>query len=176
MKMQHEMNLDRLRDIVGAYGAAAHRWPADEREAAIALVETSDAARALLDEALQLDLMLDAAPAAEPASDMLVSRIMAARPRAVSGEIVKPTASPAPGFWRGLIAELWPYGTPAVPAGALAASIMLGITFGASAPATLSAMGLGSTSITTTDVAPSDVGEQLVSLAFADTTYPEEWQ
>lgn len=169
-----EMTLTRLRDIVEAYGAAAHRWPASERDAALALIEASDEARALLDDALQLDLMLDAAPAAEPASDMLVSRIMAARPRAVAGIVAQPAATRSSGFWRGLVQDLWPYGTAAVPAGALAASIMLGVTFGLTAPATVSALGFGQNAQTA--AASSDVGDQLVSIALADTAYPEEWQ
>ena len=79
-----DMTLDRLREIVEAYGAAAHRWPVAEREAALALVTGNSDARALVDEALTLDLMLDAAPAPAPASTELVARIMAARPRAVA--------------------------------------------------------------------------------------------
>lgn len=171
------MTLDRLREIVGAYGAAAHRWPAAERAAALALVAGNADARALLDDALRLDLMLDAAPAAEPASDMLVSRIMAARPRAVTtasqANLVR--AAPRRGL-RGLLQVLWPYGSAAFPAGALAASIMLGVGFGATATSTMASLGLSDATQTVASTNTNEFGEQLVAIAFAENTYPEEWQ
>tara|TARA_R110002124_G_scaffold19491_4_gene78120 strand:+ start:122 stop:646 length:525 start_codon:yes stop_codon:yes gene_type:complete len=170
------MNLDRLREIVGAYGAAAHRWPVAERAAALALVAESAEARVLLDDALQLDLMLDAAPAAEPASDMLIARIMAARPRAVAAPrvaVVQPV--PHRGL-RALLQALWPYGPAAFPAGALAASIMLGVSFGATATSTMTSLGLTGTTQTVASANTSEFGEQLVAIAFAENVYPEEWQ
>ena len=174
-----DMTLDRLREIVEAYGAAAHRWPVAERETALALVAADSDARALVDEALTLDLMLDAAPAPEPASAELVARIMAARPRAIPVAAVAPAPEPKGlfGFWKARLQEIWPYGPPAVPAGALAASIMLGVGFGFSAPTMATTLGnfalaqTASTSATTTDV-----NDQLVVLAFADDQYPQEWQ
>ena len=167
------MTLDRLRDVVGAYGAAAHRWPVADRAAALALVAESAEARALLDDALKLDLMLDAAPAPEPASDLLVSRIMAARPRSVPVAVVQPTSR------RGLRAffqDIWPYGSAAVPAGALAASIMLGAGFGLTATSTMTSLGLTGTTQTVAAKSTSELGEQLVAIAFAENAYPEEWQ
>lgn len=172
------MTLDRLREIVEAYGAAAHRWPAGERQAALTLVADSAAARALLDEALELDRMLDAAPAVAPASDMLVSRIMAARPRAVPSMLpVGKSVSEVrgSGFWKSLLQDIWPYGSPAFPAGALAASIVLGVSIGLSAPSAATALGLATTTATASNTTP-ELGEQLVVLALAETNYPEEWQ
>ncbi len=172
--MTMAITLDRFREIVGAYGAAAHRWPVAECAAALALVAENAEARALLDDALQLDLMLDAAPAAEPASDLLIARIMAARPRAV----VPPRASVVQSVPRrgllSLLQVLWPYGSAAFPAGALAASIMLGVGFGATATSTMVSLGLADT--TQTAASTSEFGEQLVAIAFAENTYPEEWQ
>jgi len=175
-----DMTLDRLREIVEAYGAAAHRWPVAEREAALALVAANSDARALVDEALTLDLMLGAAPAPEPASAELVAGIMAARPRAVPVAAVASAPEPKGlfGFWKARLQEIWPYGPPAVPAGALAASIMLGVGFGFSAPTMATTLGnfaltqTASTATTTT----TDVNDQLVVLAFADDQYPQEWQ
>lgn len=172
-----DMTLDRLREIVEAYGAAAHRWPVAEREAALALVASNSDARALVDEALTLDLMLDAAPAPEPASAELVARIMAARPRAIPAVAPAPAAEPKGrfGFWKARLQEIWPYGPPAIPAGALAASIMLGVGFGFSVPT--AATTLGNISLTrTASTTTSDVNDQLVVLAFADDQYPQEWQ
>ena len=174
-----DMTLDRLREIVEAYGAAAHRWPVAEREAALALVAANSDARALVDEALTLDLMLDAAPAPEPASAELVARIMAARPRAVPAAAVVRAPEPKGffGFWKARLQEIWPYGPPAVPAGALAASIMLGVGFGFSVPTAATTLGnfaLTQTASTTTTT--TDVNDQLVVLAFADDQYPQEWQ
>lgn len=176
--MDMAMTLDRLREIVEAYGAAAHRWPLAEREAALALVAANDKARALIDEALTLDLMLDAAPAVEPASDELVSRIMAARPRAVPAVMVDWPVSNGPlGFLKARLQEIWPYGPPAIPAGALAASIMLGVGFGFSVPTAATALGnLSLTSQTAGTITTSDLSDQLVVLAFAENQYPQEWQ
>lgn len=172
--MNKQMSLQRLSDILAAYGAAAHRWPVDERDACLALVSADPQARAMLDEALGLDLLLDQAPAIPAPSDMLVSRIMAARPRAVPRELAATARAPRPaGFWRGLIRDIWPYGSPALPAGALAASIMLGISLGFFSPASMVGLGNGAA---TASAGTSDIGEQLVVLAFAENTYPEEWQ
>lgn len=176
--MDKVMTLDRLREIVEAFGAAAHRWPVSERQAALTLVAKSAEARALVDEALTLDLMLDAAPAAAPASEMLVSRIMAARPRAVP--LTMPVGRPASakrgtGFWKSLLQDVWPYGSPAFPAGALAASIALGVSIGLSAPSAAIALGLATTTTTVSSTTP-ELGEQLVVLALAENNYPEEWR
>ena len=172
------MTLDRLSEIVEAYGAAAHRWPLAEREAALAFIAANEEARALVDEALTLDLMLDLAPAPEPVSNELVARIMAARPRALPGVAVadRPVPKGVFGFWKARLQEIWPYGPPAIPAGALAASIMLGVGFGFSVPTTATALGnLGLTS-QTASATSTDLSDQLVVLAFADNQYPQEWQ
>jgi hypothetical protein len=164
--MSSKMTLERFAAIMDAYGTSPERWPADEHAAAEALLAETPAAQALATEAAKLDLMLAAAPVEAP-SAALVERLMAARPRAA-------TVAPAPqgnkGIFRRLIETLWPYGSPVVPTGALAASIMLGVA-------------LGSVSeISVLDVAPAnaasaemETGERLVALALADTAWPEEW-
>jgi len=167
-----DMTLERLEELVGAYGASAHRWPAAERAATEALLAQSADARALVGRAAELDALLDMAPSAVP-SPMLVSGIMATRPRPASPAIVSARTRPSP--WRSLARAVWPYGSPAFPAGALAASIMLGITFGVAVPSSLSLLGI--TGSATASVATSNgTGEQLVSLALAENDYPEEWQ
>jgi hypothetical protein len=77
------------------------------------------------------------------------------------------------GFWRSLVREVWPYGSPALPAGALAASILMGVSVGLSAPTALAAL---YTTDTTATATTTTWGDQLVELALADTNYPEEWQ
>jgi hypothetical protein len=168
--MSGKMTMQRLSEIVDAYGAATHRWPAAERDVALALVASNAEARQLVDAASELDMMLDAAPAAEAASPDLLARIMAARPRVVVAAAQRVAKA---GFWKSLINDIWPYGSPAFPAGALAASIVLGVSFGLSAPSAMAAMGLGTQQTTT----PSgDVGERLVAMALSENTYTEEFQ
>jgi hypothetical protein len=74
------LSFDRLAEILEAYGAAAERWPAEERMAAERLIAQSAAARALWEEAAALDRMLDNVPAS-PAAPALAARVLAAAPR-----------------------------------------------------------------------------------------------
>lgn len=163
--MNREISLERFAAIVDAYGASPMRWPADERGAAEALLAISADARALLDEARMLDGVLAAAPVEAP-SDALVARLMAARPR---------PATPVPAgkprsIFRELISAIWPYGSPAIPAGALAASIMLGIALGSvSEIAVLNGSQIAAAS------GESEADERLIALALADIDWPEEW-
>lgn len=177
--MHREMTLERLTEIVEAYGASPLRWPVAEREAAKALLAREPHARALADDARKLDAFLDAAPDGL-ASDALVSRIMAARPRAVptkAGNIARGQSSGG-SLWRALVQTVWPYGSPAFPAGALAASVMLGVTLGLALPSAVSAVGLSTatTTATTASATTNAAGEQLVAFALAENEYPEDWQ
>lgn len=52
------MTLDRLREILDAYGADQDRWPAAEREAVLALLAASPEARAAARAAMALDDLL----------------------------------------------------------------------------------------------------------------------
>lgn len=172
--VKNDMTLARLSELVGAYGASAVRWPEAERVAAEALLAGSADARALVAEARELDLLLDMAPSATASSD-LAARIMAARPRAASGRIVS-AGRERPGLWRAIARMVWPYGSPAFPAGALAASIMLGVTFGASFSSSIAAFGLTTTQVADSAATATGSGEQLVSLALAENDYPEDWK
>lgn len=160
------MTLERFAAIVDAYGAAPARWPADERAAAEALLAVTPAAQALAVEAAELDLMFAAAPVEAP-SAALVERLMAARPRAA---VVVPTPQEDKGFFRRLIEVLWPYGSPAIPTGALAASIMLGLVLGS-----VTEVSVLNLSPANAAAAEMETGERLVALALADATWPEEW-
>lgn len=53
-----EMNLERFKEIVEAYGAVPERWPALERQSAIAFVAETPEAQAILDKERHLDDLL----------------------------------------------------------------------------------------------------------------------
>jgi hypothetical protein len=74
------ITMERLAELLDAYGAAPERWPEAERHAARQLVDGSLAARALYREAEALDRELDVLPP-EPPSALLVARVLAAAPR-----------------------------------------------------------------------------------------------
>jgi hypothetical protein len=179
--VQSEMSRQRLAEIVAAFGAASERWPAAERAAAEALVARSTDARALLAEARELDALLDAAPDAT-ATPVLLSRIMASRPAAARPGHAAPGLRSGAGRgapvepWRALVRAVWPYGSPAFPAGALAFSIVLGLTIGFTSPTTVTALGISASTGTSTSSASGTAGDQLVALALADNDYPEEWK
>lgn len=75
-----DMTLDRLDELLDAYGARPERWPDGERDAALALVAGVPAARARVDAAAALDAVLDRAPAVA-SSAALAGRILAGAPR-----------------------------------------------------------------------------------------------
>lgn len=164
--MDREITLERFTAIVDAYGASPARWPSGERRAAEALLAVSADARALLAEACALDGMLAAAPVEAP-SGALVERLMASRPRPATAKVSSPKQQ---GFFRELISAIWPYGSPALPTGALAASIMLGIALGSvSEIAVLDGNQIAAASD------EAEAGDRLIALALADITWPEEW-
>lgn len=53
------MTEQRVYTLIAAYGADPVRWPEDEREAAMALLDATPALRAILNEALTIDGFLD---------------------------------------------------------------------------------------------------------------------
>lgn len=73
------MTLQRLQQLLDAYGANTERWPSEERAAASALLAHSAEARAQQDEASRLDALLDLTPSVHPSIE-LVARILAAAP------------------------------------------------------------------------------------------------
>lgn len=75
------MTPERFQQIIDAYGAAAHRWPADERAAAEAFARDDADARAVLAREAELDRRLGAYRIA-PAGGALTGAVIAsARPR-----------------------------------------------------------------------------------------------
>lgn len=163
---QKEITLERFAGIVDAYGASPERWPHDERAAAEALAAASAEARALLIEASALDRALDAAPAEAP-SAALVERLLAARPR---GAVPMSAPKSRSNILRGLIDAIWPYGSPTIPAGALAASIMLGVALGS-----VSDLPVLTEENTLSASVEAGTEERLLALALAEPAWPEEW-
>jgi len=74
------MTAARLHAIIDAYGADPARWPAAERDAALALLVRSPEARRHHDAAAGLDAALDASPVEVP-SPALAARVLRATPR-----------------------------------------------------------------------------------------------
>ena len=75
MREEGQMDLERFRQIVEAYGAAPDRWPENEREAALALLASSNEAALLLEQETALDRGMDAVSRNRP-SDDLVARVL----------------------------------------------------------------------------------------------------
>lgn len=126
------MRIARLEQVLAAYGADPRRWPAAERDAALALIERSAEARARVAEARRLDRALDAAHVA-------VDRRTVDR---VAGTIAARLSEPRPagGSWTGF---LWKVVAPTWSRGAALASVaVLGIMVGLSSdPALIDADG-----------------------------------
>ena len=112
--MRHDaMTLDRFKAILEAYGGDERRWPAAEREAARAFAASSTEAQRHLAEARALDHLLDRA-ASSASSRALEDRILA--------------SFPSGGMAARDVRRRW------IPAGAIAASLVLGLATGAALP------------------------------------------
>jgi hypothetical protein len=109
----NSMELTRLGELLDAYGGDPQRWPAAERDAALALLASSPIARAQQQAASVLDTALDAYTVAPP--DAALRRTLIA-----SGP--QPRRS-----WRASLAELWrDLGGWQLAGPAFAASLALG--------------------------------------------------
>ncbi|MBL8704978.1 MAG: hypothetical protein JNM30_09055 [Rhodospirillales bacterium] len=69
------MTPDRFATLIDAYGASSERWPAPERQAALAYLQATPAAQALVAEAGRLDALLDRLET--PAIEIDLARITA---------------------------------------------------------------------------------------------------
>ena len=119
-KQIEEFDIQRFQQILDSYGSNADRWPATEREAALALLRTSPDAQKLCGEAGDLDRILDLAESPEP-TPALATRIVAA-------------ARQAPGWRERLTAigsEIWPFGSQWQAAAIFASAAILGLALGA---------------------------------------------
>jgi hypothetical protein len=109
------MTPDQFRTLTETYGADPRRWPAEDREAALAFMKSHPAeARAALAEASLLDGMLDRHVVAMPARELR--------------EHIISSAPVAPAVWQH--ARLWWQGAAIAGlgiAGALAGALMIGV-------------------------------------------------
>ncbi len=116
----------RLAEVLAAYGRNPLRWPeADRVRFARLLREPELLPRDLSDEADQLDKLLDAATAAS------IAEPAGARDRLISAVAAEKLVADVPAYggrtgWRSIMLP-----QPLLAAGALAASIMLGVFIGA---------------------------------------------
>ena len=82
-KKEESMDRERFANLLDAYGADFHRWPAETRAAAAAFAAQDAEASALIAEARKLDAALDAARETHAPSPELADRILAFAPRVV---------------------------------------------------------------------------------------------
>lgn len=90
------MTLDRLQTILDAYGGNPERWPAAEREAALALLASSAEARRMVNAAAPLDRALAglANPAADAIDPLRLVRAITAAPQRAAGAVGAAPAVP----------------------------------------------------------------------------------
>jgi len=118
------MDATRLKRLIEAHGADPQRWPPDERAAALALLESSPEAQALVAEARRLDALLAAVPVGDTAPAATVAlrrRIVALPTRRDGGQSV------GGGHWMlgpWSFSRLWP------SAAGLAAAGLIGLVVG----------------------------------------------
>lgn len=96
------MTPERFATLVDAYGADPKRWPDAERDAALAYLAATPAARALVDEAMKLDRMLDrlALPAVQPDVARIAALATAARQDAANVVPFRKKAATARPAWQ----------------------------------------------------------------------------
>ena len=78
--MTESNSLHRFAEILEAYGANASHWPADQRETLLELIARSDEAREMLEQARQLDQLLDQYTVAE-SDDKLLHQVLDGIPK-----------------------------------------------------------------------------------------------
>ncbi|MEQ9518991.1 MAG: hypothetical protein RLN89_06065 [Parvibaculum sp.] len=165
MTRQHEpvMTYEEATDILERFGGDETAWPETERMALKAAIEVDANVRQAWEEAIALDSVLMKSGAPVPSST-LMSKILADAKHVQAANIgrVALTADRRP-LWRQILELLWPYGSALVPAGALAASIALGV-------------GVGMQTVDTQSVVVDNSAYDIVAYAVGDVTLVEEWQ
>ena len=119
--MSETMTLERLRELIAAYGSKPANWPLGERAAAEALLARSSEARAALAEAEPLDTLLDAVPALAT-SPALRAAVLAGMPQS--------DRSGRGNRWQGLRDLLGEFGALPAVRPMLFASLLLGLFAG----------------------------------------------
>lgn len=118
------MTLDRLRQILAAYGGNPDRWPDDERDAAEALIAASPVARDAVTQECALDAGL--ALAASEVPDDAMARLTAAMAFPPPRQTAAP-ASVASGWFANMASAFWPRATVLASMAALGVIVGLAI-------------------------------------------------
>ena len=139
------MGMDRLRELLEAYGAEPGRWPAKERVAALALLAGNEEARRLQKQAATVDGLLDrATPIAPPIIDaeLLVASVTAIPQKTAEIVALRPAARRSSGgsFW--------------LKVASLAAAAMIGFLVGVSQFTGISDTSTSSSGLELADVSP----------------------
>ena len=113
-------NIRRVRELLNTYGADRNRWPEGAADGDLAPREHLDEARALYQDALALDALLDQAPLPEPSLELKADIL----------------ASTSANPWQQWLTLLWPFGPVWKPASGLAMAMVLGLYIGTLAPET----------------------------------------
>ena len=139
------MGMDRLRELLEAYGAEPGRWPAKERAAALTLLAENEEARRLQGQAAAIDGLLDrATPIAPPIIDaeVLVANVTATPQRTAEIVTLRPAARRSSG------ASFW------LKVASLAAAAMIGFLVGVSQFTGISDTSTSSSGLELADVSP----------------------
>jgi hypothetical protein len=139
------MGMDRLRELLEAYGAEPGRWPAKERAAALTLLTENEEARRMQKQAAVVDGLLDrATPIAPPIIDaeLLVANVTANPQKTAEIVTLRPVARRSSGgsFW--------------LKVTSLAAAAMIGFLVGVSQLAGFSDAPSSSSGLELADVSP----------------------
>ena len=139
------MGMDRLRELLEAYGAEPGRWPAKDRAAALALLAGNEEARRLQKQAAAIDGLLDrATPIGPPIIDaeLLVASVTATPQKTAEVVTLRPAARRSSGgsFW--------------LKVASLAAAAMIGFLVGVSQLTGISDTPTSSSGLELADVSP----------------------
>lgn len=165
------MTPERVKNIIDAYGASSHRWPAAERSAALALIGETPSLATYQQQAEVLDGVLALAPQPSAPTSLVEAVLASAADRNLPGTASRPVQASAPQRFWDAVAQLWP-GMPVwQPAVGFAASLAVGIWAGAQGLVPLTAEGGGAEYVLleTTD------GDAL-SLIYGDSIGFGEWE
>jgi anti-sigma factor RsiW len=149
---------ERAQQVLDAYGADEARWPDADRDAVRQAIAADPALAKRQAEEAEMDALLALAPVEAP-SYALQTRILSThKDEGVSGV----------GIVKQLLDVLWPFGSAAIPAGALAASVLLGVASGGLTTA--------ATESWSDDQSYDVLALALGDTALSDTGLTEEWQ
>jgi len=149
---------ERAQQVLDAYGADEARWPGADRDAVRQAIAADPALAKRQAEEAEMDALLALAPVEVP-SYALQTRILSThKGKGVSGI----------GIVKQLLDVLWPFGSAAIPAGALAASVLLGVASGGLTTA--------ATESWSDDQSYDVLALALGDTALSDTGLTEEWQ